>query len=118
MTIRKGESHIIGQFSDFRAQLNASWSEVAQSLPSEQQQMAVNIENELRFENDRSPVEDLESVHHDIIQELALYSVGSDKMIQRILNARDEEYVHLYENPAADNLIHRIIELYSTSPPQ
>lgn len=118
MTIRKGESHVINQFSGFRTQLNVSWSEVARALSSEQQQKAISIENELQSENDGNLVDDVESVDHDIIQELALHSVGSDKMIQRILDARDGEYVHLYENPAADNLIHRIIELYPTSAPE
>lgn len=107
MTIRKGESYVFESFSQFQNRLNVDWEEIATALPEEPQSELLEIENQLREENDDPPIDDVTKVHKDTLVRFVHDHIGITSAIIHVLESRDREYTHVL-----DNSVHRVIELY------
>lgn len=106
MTIRYGEGYVLESLDQFKRVLDVDWQEIAAAFPPNVQADLLDAENEIRADHGDDPVADVADVHTDTISEFAAER-GTNSVIIDVLNARDREYVHLY-----DGGTHRIVELH------
>lgn len=109
MTIRTGELYVVESFSQFKERLNVDNEEIKSTLTKPQQEELIENENDVREEMDekQADVTDVSDVHPDTLQFYISDIASPNEIIKNVLDSRDTEYTHIYNNPT-----HRIIELY------
>ena len=103
--IRTGDVFKFETLGEALSQLNITHSEVGEAFPDQIQDELINTENEVRTDNDEPHTNNVSDVHTDIIEQKAI-EYGLVQTIIDVLDNRDIEYVHLYNNP-----IHTVVEL-------
>lgn len=111
MTILAGERTLAESWEDFVDRCDVDTAEIAHALPPEAQEKALEIENELREQQEgREPTDDITEVDEELLEEAIHADVGQNQMIIRILEDREREYVHLY-----DGMIHTIVAVFDSA---
>lgn len=104
--IRKGDVFKFEARSDFMSHFNVNYEEIVEALPEAEQEALLEQENELREEMDDPPVEDFSDIHEDVVSQ-KVTDYGFNSVVMDVLDARDTEYVHLF-----DGVAHTVVELY------
>ena len=103
--IRTGDVHKFETLDGALSRLNITHNEVGKAFPDQIQDKLISTENKIRADNDEPQINSVGNVHTDIIEQHAM-EYGLVQTIIDVLDNRDTEYVHLYNNP-----IHTVVAL-------
>lgn len=107
MTIRTGDAYTVRTLSEFRRYLDAEWNELARALPSGLKVEIMGIENDLRADEDKPPVNSIVHIEDEMLSEhLNAQKPPLRPLILTVLDERDVEYTYVH-----DSGVHRIIAL-------
>lgn len=112
MTIRTGDVYVVESLSQFKDLLAVHTAEIVDALPTTAKREIVDRENTFRGDIDKAEpitVDTIGEAHSDTVAQF-LNEYGTNSIIIDVLEARDQEYVHIYDSPA-----HRIVELQPNS---
>jgi len=107
MTILTGESYTVESLKQFMNRLNVDYTEIAESLPEDEQQKILDAENEFREDAGRPTVDSLSEVDEEELRESIEANFGMTETMKYVLESRDQDYTIMFDGVS----LHRIVEI-------